>query len=342
MLKTYTYFIGCDTSKEQLNFAVWHQGQILADYELPNTVSGIRKLLKQLRRLDHLEGLTMHNSLFCIEHTGLYNAHLLTVLNQAKADLSLIAASQIKHSLGLQRGKDDFIDARRIAEYGGRFEDKLSLWQPPRKVLQQLQALQRLRDRLLKTRQQLTVPLQEAKRFMAKKDWELLHQNCQTSIAAINADIQQLEQQIQQLIDSDDRLRKLFKQIISVPGVGKVTAQNIITESNEFKDFEDPRKFACHVGIVPFPHTSGSSLRGKNRVSAKANKNLKKLLHLCALAASRTNSDLREYYLRKIEQGKHKMAVLNAMRNKIVHRVFALVRNDTMYLKNYQFSLHQT
>ena len=92
--------------------------------------------------------------------------------------------------------------------------------------------------------------------------------------------------------------------------------------------------------MVPFEHSSGKSVRGKSRVSHFAHKDLKTLLHMCAVGCISRKGELRDYYERKLAQGKNKMSVLNAIRNKIVHRIFAVVRDNTMYQKNYQYSLH--
>jgi transposase len=338
-MSKWSYVIGIDTSKSVLDLVVRHQGKVLLQQQIANEVAGIRKFIKQLRKLP---GFHSASALFCMEHTGLYNAHLLQVLEQARAQVSILAAAHIQQSLGLQRGKNDQIDAQRIAEYADRFTDKLTLWQAARPVLQQLQHLLSLRERLLKAQVQLQVPLEEAKAFMDPATYELLQRNSRSSLKGLKADLQRIEEHIQELIDSDEHLGKLFKQLQSVPGVGPVTAGEIIIRTNEFKTFNDPKKFACHAGVAPFEHRSGSSVRGRSRVSHKAQKRLKTLLHLAAMAAVRMNGELRQYYLRKVEQGKNKMAVLNAVRNKIILRIFAIVRNDLMYQKNFDYSLQGT
>ncbi len=332
----FQFFIASDTSKDRLNFAVWHGGKAVLERQSPNTVAGVRRFIRELRRLD---GFSMGCALFCAEHTGIYNFHLLKALQQAGASVSLVGGAEVKLSLGLQRGKDDVVDARRIAEYAARFTDRLALWKPVRKVVERMQQLSALRDRLVKTLAQLRTPLEEGRGFMEEADWKLLEKSCRASVAALEGDIAEVDRKIQELINSDGDLKKMFAQVTSVPGVGKVTAQNIIIESNEFRDFSDPRKFACHAGVAPFGHSSGSSIRGRARVSHKANKKLKTLLHLCAMAAIRRQGEMRDYYERKVGEGKNKMSVLNAVRNKIIHRVFAVVRNDVMYQNNYQFNL---
>lgn len=331
----YQFFIGCDTSKNKLNFAVRYQKEIVLEHECANSVVGVKKFIKTLGALIDF---SLDHAVICLEHTGIYNHHLLKVLQSLQGNICIVSGAQIKLSLGLQRGKNDEVDARRIAEYADRFSDKLCLWQPPRQVIVKLKHLNTLRDRLVKTLNQLRTPLKEGKQFMELEDWKALKKNCHASILAIEKDIAGVDHQIEQLIHTDEYLNKISIQITSIPGVGTQTANNVIIHSNEFKDISDPRKFACQAGVAPFNNSSGSSIRGRTKVSHRANKKLKTLLHLCAMAAIKVNEELRNYYQRKVAEGKNKMCVLNAVRNKIIHRIYALVKNDVMYQKNYHFS----
>jgi len=83
--------------------------------------------------------------------------------------------------------------------------------------------------------------------------------------------------------------------------------------------------------VVPFANQSGTSLKGKHRVSHYADKAIKTVLHMAAMSAIRLNNDLRTFYLRKVAEGKNKMSILNAVRNKIVHRIFAVIKNERLY-----------
>lgn len=332
----YLYFVGCDISKATLNFSVRTQNKILDDIQIANSVKAIRKLVDNLRKLD---GFHASSVVFCMEHTGVYNYHLLKVLQQAKIDATVVPATQIKLSIGVQRGKDDVVDARRIAEYAMRFEDKLTLWTPGRKVTQEIQALVTLRERLVKSRTQLETPLEEEANFMDEEILKELQLHNASAVEGVKKAIQQVDEKLATLIDQDDDLKNMKDIITSIPGVGNNTAYEIIIETNEFKDFDDPRKFACHAGVAPFPHTSGSSIRGRTKVSHRANKRLKSLFHLCAMSAIRWNKALKIYYTRKVQEGKNKMSVINAVRNKLIHLIFALVKNRTMYDEKFNLNL---
>ncbi|MBC3795365.1 IS110 family transposase [Spirosoma utsteinense] len=127
---------------------------------------------------------------------------------------------------------------------------------------------------------------------------------------------------------------------MSVPGIGTATATEIVIATNEMKAITDPKKMACHAGVAPFNYQSGSSVRGRPGVSQHARKRLKSLFHLGAMSAIRMKGELQDYYqpvrrCGKVKEGKNKMLVLNAVRNKLIHRVYAVVERGEKYDKNY-------
>jgi transposase len=117
-----------------------------------------------------------------------------------------------------------------------------------------------------------------------------------------------------------------------------VLSWNIIAKTNGFKSIQTARKFACYAGVVPFEHQSGTSVWRKPKVSVYADKSLKSLLHMAAMSAIRLKNDLRAYYQRKVQDGKNKMLVLNAVRNKIIQRVYAVIKNQTPYKNSLELS----
>lgn len=330
------YFIGVDISKATLDWAVFDGKTIVFQSQSANSEVGIRTTLKLIRALPLFR---VTESVCCMEHTGIYNAHLLAYLHKLSFPLWLESSLQIKKAGGLQRGKTDAIDAQRIAEYAFRFRDQIRLWQPPRPVLQKLASLSALRQRLLSVRQQLQQPITEQDGFVDVALQKQLTKICQASLKAINADFQAADKQITELIEGDDRLKELFAWITSVPGVGPATATEVIVATDEFKSISDPKKLACHAGVAPFEYRSGSSVRGKTRVSQHARMRLKSLFHLGAMSAVRMKGELQEYYQRKVGEGKNKMSALNAVRNKLIHRVCSVVHRGQKYDKNYMPAL---
>lgn len=327
----YLYFIGIDVSKDTLDAAVFKDGKLLFHVQISNDMDGLKTLFQKLKGFPDF---SVQRAVFCMEHTGIYNQHVLNFLHEKQADVCLESAVHIKYSSGLQRGKNDKIDAIRIGEYAYEKRDKLKLWKPQREVVQQLGYLAGLRNRLIGAKNQLTVPINEAKPFN-KKQARQMEKLSSASVRALERDIEKTDKAIREVIESDPELKRLFAIVTSVDGIGAVTAVQMIITTGEFTTITDPAKFACYSGVAPFAYTSGTTLKGKMHVSHKANKTMKTLLHMCAVAAVQCDSDLKLYYQRKLEENKHKMSVLNAVRNKLIWRVFACVRDNRLYQEKY-------
>lgn len=327
----FKFFIGIDVAKNWLDFSVLEQNNQLFYVRVDNSKSGILSVISKLKE----HGVDLKSSVFCLEHTGIYKNHLLDFLIKKKIAVWVETSIRIKQSLGMQRGKNDKIDSYRIALYAFRNRDSMKLWQPPREEIKKLQYLITIRARLVSIIHQLKTPIKEAKGYVDAGLIKLEARVCKSSIEAVEKDLINIEKQIKEHIRQDVQLNNLFNIITSIDGVGDVVATNIIATTNEFKNFTDAKKYACYAGIAPFEHSSGSSIRGRTRVSHMANKSIKRLMHMAALSAIKMKGELRDYYLRKVEEGKNKMAVINAVRNKLLIRIFTLVRQNRKYEKIY-------
>lgn len=329
----FTYFIGTDVSKNELDFAVMCGKTLLFHQEIANTEQAIALFIKGL---DKLPAFDLGNAVFCMEHTGIYNNHLLVYLHKKKANIWLESAIQIKRSSGNIRGKNDKVDAIRIADYAYTKRDKVRLWAPKREVIQQLANLTAVRTRLIEAKKMLKTPLQEQDSFSTKRVARQGAAICSHALKAIDADLERADKAIDELIAKDNELKRLFGLVTSVSGIGKVTAAQILITTNEFKDIDNPKQYACYAGVAPFIKESGI-FKGKGRVSHMANKKVKTLLHMSAIVAIQYNQDLKQYYDRKVnEQKKNKMSVINAVRNKLILRIFACVNHNSPYQNNYQ------
>jgi len=327
----YSFFIGIDISKKTLDFGVRNQKGLLFHIKVDNSLAGLKQFQKECLN----RNVDLTQSLICCEHTGVYSQHILSLATENKFSLWLESSLRIKRSLGLQRGKSDKIDAIRISEYAFRYADQATVWQPERQTISKLRQLVSLRKRLLNAKNALKVPVNEVAAFQDKKLQKEMEKLNRKPIEALEKQITEVEKKIKELIKEDDALKHLFDLVTSVDGVGEVVFCEMVIATNEFKLFSCPRKFACYSGVVPFEHTSGTSIRGGTRVSHLANKQMKKLLHMAALSVVSGKGEMADYYHRKVEQGKNKMLVLNAVRNKIIHRVFACMRDNRKYEKIY-------
>lgn len=332
----FNYFVGVDVSKDTLDFSVLHAGDFLFHLQVANSSKGINQFFKQFSKAVKKD---MGQCLYCMEHTGVYNFHLLEYLTARQLPLWLEPAARIKASAGMQRGKNDRVDSFRIALYAYKNREAAKLWKAPRPVITRLKRLLTMRQRCIQLKKQATVPVKENALFSSKEDRRLEASLFKQTIIALKKDLLAIEKAIKELIESDPELNRLFTLMVSIDGIGAVIAANVLVITNEFKDFDNAKKFACYAGVVPFDHSSGKSIRGKSRVSHMANKNIKHLLHMAALRVIQLGGELSAYFIRKAEKGKNKMLILNAIRNKLIHRIFAVVKNGIPYQKNYQYSL---
>ncbi len=327
-------FIGIDISKDTFDFALIKDGDLLNPIsgKATNNPSGIVKLEEFLRK----QSLIMEETLFCMEHTGVYCRLLSQYLVENNYHVWLEMPIQIIRSQGVQRGKNDYIDAIRIAQYACEKKDKAILWQPPREVVLQINDLLTLRDRLIESRKSLKQPIKEFLDAGFKDTAKRIESRCSGTLKALDKEIEQIEKELDELINKDSNLKRLYKLATSVSGIGKITALALLYFTNEFKLYTNPNQLACYCGVAPFAHTSGTSVKGKPRVSHFANKKLKKLLHLVAMVSISCDNQLSEYYHRKVGEGKNKMSVINAIRNKIIHRLCAVINRGTPYQVEFQ------
>lgn len=330
-------FIGIDVSKNTLDISVVNEeGKTTFYQRVDNNEKSIKTVFSSLMKQDKIQ---YEDCIFCMEYTGIYNLPLVKWLQTKEANIWMESGSQISKSLGMARGKNDKIDSARIAMYGFSNRHRIKLWQAPRDIINKLSMLLTQRARYIKAKKQLTVPVEEQKQFLDKETIKSIHGHNTKPVAALIKAIESIEKQLLELIKTDENLQRIYKIATSVNGVGMVTAIYMIITTNEFLSITDAKKYACYSGVAPFEHSSGISIRGKNRVSHIANKKVKTVLHLAALAAIKTEGDIKHYYNRKVQEGKNKMSILNAVRNKIIHRVFACVNQNRIFEKNYQYLL---
>ena len=320
------HIIGADLSKESIDLAC-HQLQ--THLKITNSAIGFRQMLKWLRQ----QKISYSNIMVVMEHTGLYSYHMENFLHQHQISFTKVSALAIKRSLGLIRGKNDKVDAQRIARYGFEKKDMLVPTDKPNEVIKRLQMLHSTRDHLVKHRASLKCAVKEYKNVIKQSD--LIIQSQLALIKGFTQQIKKIEAEIISLIEKDQAVNQNFQLLTSIKCVGKVVATSAIIKTGNFTKFAYARKFACYSGIAPFENSSGKSIRHKARVSHLADKEMKTLLDQSAKSAIQYDKELREYYLRRITDGKSKMSTINIVRNKILYRMFAVVKRQTPFIDHY-------
>lgn len=330
-MKKISFFIGVDISKATLDVAILHSSEpkSILHAVFPNSKTGISSLLSWVRKNTSKNKTEL---MFFMEHTGVYGLPLCSILSEKGVLYSLIPALEIQRSIGIQRGKNDKTDSKSIARYAYLRRDDIKINVIPDKSLLKLRYILSQRDRIIKAKVMFENS-KEVERFCDNQAAKVLSKENRTIITFLKKRIEHFDKLIEQIITEEPLMNSQFKLITSIPGIGLQIAANIIAYTQAFHLFDCPRKFACYSGVAPFPYQSGSSIKGRTRVSHLANKKMKSILSLGALQAIRNDAEMKLYYRRKVDQGKNKMLVLNAVRNKLLQRIFAVVKRETPYVK---------
>lgn len=326
----FTSFVGIDVSKLTIDAAIYASAnEPILHQQFENRPSGFRKLLAwvhQHRDKTHL--------LFCLEHTGLYALPLCCFFTQQKLSYSLQSALHVKRSMGIQRAKNDKADALMLARFAYLYRDEIKPSQLPSKTLLKIQHLLAYRQRLVKNKVALEVAAKELVNFVDKEFSINIIRDSQKHIAQLMASMQLVDKQHQLVISEDQEVHRTYQLATSVTGIGLQTAAYLLVHTQCFKSFTNWRQLACFAGTSPFEYTSGSSVRGRSKLSKIGHMKLKALLSNGANAAIQSPNEFCDYYNRKILEGKPKMVALNGVRNKLISRVFATVQRGTPYIKN--------
>jgi len=319
--------IGVDLSKKSIDLVYALNNNHV---KIDNSMIGFTQMLDWVGQ----QKIDLTKTLFVMEHTGLYSYCFEDFLRQYHIAFTKVNALSIKRSMGLVRGKNDKIDASRIAAYGSEKRNKLSINEPGNPQVKRLQMLNSTRRRLVKQRAGLICAIKEYK-HIGILDKDILIRSQLTMRDGFDRQIQLLEAEIKAIIEKEESIKQNFNLLQSIKGVGKVVATAAIIKTNNFTRFNNARKFSCFCGTAPFEHSSGTSIRGKTRVSHLADKEMKTLLDLAAKSAIQYDKELREYYLKRTYSGKSKMSTINIIRNKILYRMFAVIKRQTPFIENY-------
>jgi transposase len=268
----------------------------------------------------------------CFEDTGRYSRLLAVFCQQSDITFAMVNALDVKQSKGLARGKSDKKDAKTLAFYALRKINELKPTKLHAPVVGKLRQLLNLRDKLIKHRTAYKNAISDLQDCFLPGETDTIRQINKRLIDQLNSEIKNVEQEIENIFNSIPDWKSNYNLIQSVKGIGPVLAKYLMIYTENFTRFANPKKFACFAGIAPFEYSSGSSVKGRTRLHPCANKHLKSLLNVAAMATIQINGEYKRYYQRRNAEGKNKMSTLNIIRNKIVCRVFAVVKRQTPYV----------
>jgi len=319
--------IGADLSKKTIDL---HCQSTNAYLTISNDLTGFTCMAGWIRQ----QGFQSKDVFVVMEHTGLYSCRLEDFFQASGIAYTKVNALEIKRSIGVVRGKSDKIDAKKIAIYGKEKLSRLTACTPLDNDLKHLKLLMSSKNLLVKQRAALRCAIKEY-RNIGISERDLIIKAPLTIIAGLDKSIQKLEEEMLSIIMDSLSLNNNYQLLLSIPGVGPVVAITTMIKTHNFSRFDDARKFACFSGTAPFPNESGSSLRKKTRISHLADKQMKTLLDLAAKSAIQCDPEMKTYYHRRVEAGKSKRSTINVIRNKIIGRMFAVIKRQSPFLNKY-------
>ena len=321
-----TWFIGIDISKKTLDVVIYDQEKrsTKKHFVITNDKKGFKEMLKALKK----EGVKINEAFVCLEYSGIYGLEIGFFL-QGKVDFCFMSPLHIKRSLGLTRGKSDKLDAYKISRFCYLFRDELTPTTMDSEIILKLKNLMGERNRVVNASKIEKQVVKELSAQLGKSTVKRANKR----LKLLQIDLKEIEKEIIELLDTNDMFYKNYKLLLSITGIGLVNAVMIIIYSNNFEGITNARSFACYCGVAPFEYSSGTSIRGKTRVSNLANKAIKANLTNAARSAIVHDNELKIYYKRKREEGKAHGTVINAVKFKIVSRAFAVIKRQTPFVK---------
>ncbi len=323
----YKWFVGIDVSKKTLDVSsfIKELGDKSPHEQFTNDGKGYKAVIRWLKK----QGAIVKEVMFCMEHTGVYSMDLALFFEKNNLAYSMVSPLHIKRSLGLVRGKSDKVDSFQISRFCYLHRDELPHTKLPLESIRVLKGLINERERLVKMQKSEKTVLHELKKVNTKSTFNRI----ESRIIMFSTDIECIEKEMEQVISSEPEVFENYKLTRSVIGIGLVNTVLFIVYTCNFQSFSDARKYACYSGIAPFENSSGTSLRGKTRVSHLANKRIKSNLSNAARSAVQNDPELRIYYDRKAKEGKEHGVIMNAVKFKLISRVFSVVKRGTPFVK---------
>jgi transposase len=327
-MKTWNVILGVDVSKKTLDICC-------AERRLPVRIDNNSEGFCKLKKWCKDNEIDLKDTFIVLEYTGGYEYRFIQFCESQSIAYCRVSGLEIKQSLGMTRGKSDKADAYRIGRYG---EEKIKRLKPARPLNNNIIELKKLlsfRKRLVREGAGYQSTIKERKHMYGVTEQDTVISIAKEKIAADKRHVQQLEEQIVELIKSNASMLLNYRIITSIKGIGPVNAWMTLAYTENFTSFPDGRHYAVFVGVVPFEHTSGTSIRGRRRVSHIAHKELKQELNMAARTAITYDPEISAYAERKLKNKKYGL-VLNNVKFKLILRMFALVKRGEMFVEKYK------
>lgn len=323
-LSSKQHFVGCDVSKNTLDLAIHERFCDIRKFrhlKVSNDKEGFKKAIKWLKS----NGIDCKLLAVAMEHTGVYSMAFTEFLSKKHIVFCMLHPATIRKACPQGRHKTDKDDAQFIADYVYTNREKLrpcSLENPQMKKLRQLEAERKL---IIKNRTAIMnhIKTQSDRSCVCRLE---------ETIRFLSNHIKKIERQMLRLIDETPEIKENYELLLTIPGVGMITAISTIIATGNFTRFQTARQYAKFCGVSPLAKDSGISVRGGDHVIKACHGELKAVISQGARSAIRNDQGMRQYYQRKISQGKAYGCVINAIKFKMICRMFAVVSRKKPYV----------
>ena len=334
------WFIGIDVSKKTLDASIFVAGEVINRFphtQVRNDKEGFKELLKWLKE----RGVRLQDALIGLEFTGYYSDALEQFLTKKNLCYTMLPTTVVKHYQRGTREKNDKVDSAKIADYLFRFQGTECIKQRvlPSKAMQELKALKSERKFYVRHRTDC-----ENRQKVAKSKDE--QKNLQELIDLYNKEIELIEQKMAEVVTSDDEIYLTYTRLLTIPGIGPVNAINTIANTQNFTAFETARQYAKYVGVAPSEHSSGTSVRWRNRPSPHSDLQAKADLSMAAMRVVEFSIEMNIYYERKLgnrpDDKDVKRKALNAVKFKLIRQMFSVAKQYKNFILMQRAERHNT
>lgn len=318
------HFIGCDVSKETLDFGVFIPKSDYRKFphiKVSNTPKGYKEVVSWLRK----QGIKSSEMVIAMEHTGYYSTIFAEWLYAKNIVYTMLHPLAVKNSFCNGRNKTDKVDAQYIADYVYTQREKLSKSTPEPLEIKELRQLMNERQIVVKAKTMFV------NMYKCQTD-KSVRARIQRTVKVLREQIKQQEKDLQDRVYRNESIRRNFDLLMSISGIGIVNAVTTIIATSNFTRFQTARQYAKFCKVSPLQFESGISVRGGTHVPTQGHSELKSLLTIAAQSAIRHNSQLQAYYERKRAEGKSHGCVMNAVKFKLIERMFCVIKRGTPYV----------
>ena len=307
-------FVGCDVSKDKIDINLINEKGVEVSRTIQNQLKSIEKFFSTLPKDYSL----------CAENTGSYSQLLFDTAYYYRLNPVQISSHSIKYGSGTIRGKTDKIDALRIREFATRFQSRLFPYHPENQAIIELRELLSIRGLVTKLETAITNHKKAKDRLRSR----LLYPSRLEveMLKYVRQLLRDIDQEFDLLLKSDQQILKNYNLITSIKGVSRMVGGYLIVLTSNFKKIRSAKVAASYIGVCPFPNESGT-IKKPQKVHYIGNHNLKRLLYISCISMLRYNDEFKNYYDRKKGEGKHHNVVMNSMINKLLRKIFAIVRD---------------